>query len=707
MAYLTVTTAVDVVDPSDGKLSLREAVAQTNTGAGADTIRFLAALEGKTLVLTGGELVVRQGVTIEGDRNADGMGITIDGNQNGRVLNIAGGDTDITLRNLAITGGDSLGYGEPEHSGGAILLNGGGLIIDKCNIFDNHSTYQGGAVYAIGKSQVTVVDSIIRTNVADYSGGGIFTLSQISTKITNSDLSENRGYGGGAIAISDGGTLSVDATTFNKNKAAPGHGEFGEGGAIKLFKSSAVIQRSLFSENDYADRGGAIIAQESSLSLDRSTVSGNVAAYYGGGVEGEDHSSIFISNSTIANNRAPTGGGGVRSSDFSLLSISNSTLTGNRSTGRSGSPGYGGGIHASNSNNLVIFNTIVTGNTVGPKGVGPDISAAISQSNGHNIFGSAVAGSIPGDRQNVAPATIFAAVDPVTGGGQLSPTGIVPLKSAITNPALSAADPITASSFGQLGTTLRPLPAGSLPDIGAIEIKQPLSTSPTVNNDVLTGSNAANNLSGLAGNDLIQGLGGKDVLNGQDGSDVLDGGTGNDALNGGLGMDIATFAGTTAVVVDLSAKPATAKRGGETDTLTSIEGVIGSSKADVFKGDAANNEFQGGLGKDTATGGAGRDLYAFKTVQDSPAGSGRDVIKDFAPGQDVIDVSDIDADSTTPGQQSFRWVGKATLTGAAQLGYYVSGGNTIVRASTDADAKPELEMQLTGNKALTAADFRL
>ena len=56
-----------------------------------------------------------------------------------------------------------------------------------------------------------------------------------------------------------------------------------------------------------------------------------------------------------------------------------------------------------------------------------------------------------------------------------------------------------------------------------------------------------------------------------------------------------------------------------------------------------------------------------------------------------------------PGQQSFRWVGKATLTGAAQLGYYVSGGNTIVRASTDADAAAELEIQLTGVKTLTPA----
>ena len=61
---------------------------------------------------------------------------------------------------------------------------------------------------------------------------------------------------------------------------------------------------------------------------------------------------------------------------------------------------------------------------------------------------------------------------------------------------VSGSDFIAASSFGQLGTTARPLPAGSLPDIGSIEISQALSTSPTVNNDVITGSSAANNLSG-------------------------------------------------------------------------------------------------------------------------------------------------------------------------------------------------------------------
>ena len=40
---------------------------------------------------------------------------------------------------------------------------------------------------------------------------------------------------------------------------------------------------------------------------------------------------------------------------------------------------------------------------------------------------------------------------------------------------------------------------------------------------------------------------------------------------------------------DLSGTTDTAKRGSETDTLTGIEGAIGSSAADVFKGNEFNN----------------------------------------------------------------------------------------------------------------------
>jgi Ca2+-binding RTX toxin-like protein len=151
-----------------------------------------------------------------------------------------------------------------------------------------------------------------------------------------------------------------------------------------------------------------------------------------------------------------------------------------------------------------------------------------------------------------------------------------------------------------------------------------------------------------------------------------------------------------------------ATRGSEVDTLYNVEGAIGSSAADTFKGNEHNNLFQGGLGKDTASGGSGRDLYDFNAIADSKVGaSTRDVITDFDHLVDKIDLMGIDADTTVTGNQTFRWVGTAALSGPGQLGFFTSGGNTIIRASNDADAASELEIQLTGIKTLTAADFFL
>ncbi len=79
MATFTVTTTPDVVNASDGILSLREAVAQANATAVADTIVFAPSIEGQTLVLTGGELVLNQDTTIDGDQNNDGTGVTLSG----------------------------------------------------------------------------------------------------------------------------------------------------------------------------------------------------------------------------------------------------------------------------------------------------------------------------------------------------------------------------------------------------------------------------------------------------------------------------------------------------------------------------------------------------------------------------------------------------------------------------------------------------
>ena len=264
------------------------------------------------------------------------------------------------------------------------------------------------------------------------------------------------------------------------------------------------------------------------------------------------------------------------------------------------------------------------------------------------------------------------------------------------------------AATGQNGTSVRPQPAGSLPDIGSIEINQPLSTTTSSRNDVITGNSAANTINAIAGNDFLKGLGGKDTLNGGDGSDLLDGGTGNDKLKGGGGVDLVTYTGSAKVVFDLSVQTDTAKRGSETDTLTGIEGAIGSSAADVFKGNEFNNYFQGGNGKDSFSGGSGRDLYDVNAVAESGVGAtNRDVITDFDHLVDDIDIMGVDGNTAIAGNQSLRWVGTAALTGPGQVGYFTSSGNTIIRGSTDVDAASEFEIQLSGIKTLTAGDFYL
>ncbi|MGE3290388.1 MAG: hypothetical protein AB7O95_03250, partial [Geminicoccaceae bacterium] len=74
---------------------------------------------------------------------------------------------------------------------------------------------------------------------------------------------------------------------------------------------------------------------------------------------------------------------------------------------------------------------------------------------------------------------------------------------------------------------------------------------------------------------------------------------------------------------------------------------------------------------------------------------------------DRIDLMGIDANTSLAGNQAFRWVGSSALTGPGEVGYFTSGGNTIIRASNDADAASEFEIQLTGSKTLTATDFYL
>lgn len=125
----------------------------------------------------------------------------------------------------------------------------------------------------------------------------------------------------------------------------------------------------------------------------------------------------------------------------------------------------------------------------------------------------------------------------------------------------------------------------------------------------LDGLTHVQNLSGSAFADRLVGDNQDNVLIGGAGDDVLLGKGGNNTLDGGEGRDTVSYEESLAgVVVDLARKTASNGYGG-TDTLISIENVVGSSKDDILSGDSGNNVLQGGAGNDLLIGGGGYDQY--------------------------------------------------------------------------------------------------
>jgi Ca2+-binding RTX toxin-like protein len=123
----------------------------------------------------------------------------------------------------------------------------------------------------------------------------------------------------------------------------------------------------------------------------------------------------------------------------------------------------------------------------------------------------------------------------------------------------------------------------------------------------------------LIGIEYVQGSAFNDVMFGSDTNNTgygaqesFFGRKGNDTINGGGGYDEVGYTDdpTTGVVVNLATGAAQDGWGG-TDTLSNIEGVEGSWKADSITGSSADNRLDGHGGNDTLDGGAGIDTAEY------------------------------------------------------------------------------------------------
>ncbi|MCD4531010.1 retention module-containing protein [Pseudomonas sp. C3-2018] len=225
----------------------------------------------------------------------------------------------------------------------------------------------------------------------------------------------------------------------------------------------------------------------------------------------------------------------------------------------------------------------------------------------------------------------------------------------------------------------------------------------TSGDDVLLAGNGDNVLNAGDGNDILSAGSGNNALHGGAGNDLLYSGAGNDLLDGGTGTDTASYAhATAAVTVNLGLLAAQNTLGAGTDTLNGIENLVGSNFNDTLTGDAGNNRIDGGLGHDVLNGGGGDDLLigglgnntltggsGADTFQWQAGNSGHDVITDFTPGVDKLDLS-----------QLLQGENGSTASLDDYLHFTVSGSGASVITSIDvsaiAGATPNQTIDLAG-----------
>lgn len=233
-------------------------------------------------------------------------------------------------------------------------------------------------------------------------------------------------------------------------------------------------------------------------------------------------------------------------------------------------------------------------------------------------------------------------------------------------------------------------------------------------NDTLSGGVGNDTLVGMTGNDTIVGDEGDDLLSAGDGNDVLNGGEGRDQLAGGNGDDV-LIGGAGRDKLDGGAGFDILKGDADNDTLNGMgdrDQLFGGAGDDVLNGSLGDDLLVGDAGRDILIGGAGRDklwgggpaeerdTFVYLTASDSRADASHDVICDFRHAVDRINLAAIDADSATSANDAFRFAD-----GPAAHAVWFSNG--MVSADVNGDSRADIWIELTGVRAVSAADFIL
>src|SRR5262245_31616753 len=258
------------------------AVSNTRTHKGYSLLQdaITAAKAGDTLEVKGicvGNSSIDRDITLSGVTNNAFPGEpTLDGNRQGRVLRIDAGTT--TIQNLTITNGQTSASGGGIYVATAAVLKNVAVTANSAG-----ATQFGGGIEADLGSSLTLINSTVSGNSAGSSGG--IDMFRASASLTNSTVIANHATR----------TPSTDPDGCGFGPPPP----------------DTVV---------YACAGG-IWNYQGTLALINSTVSGNTAAYRGGGLttyvrlfaDGTPRSGLTVlsGTTTISSNTAGDDGGGI------------------------------------------------------------------------------------------------------------------------------------------------------------------------------------------------------------------------------------------------------------------------------------------------------------------------------------------------------------------------------------------------------------
>ena len=287
-----------------GAGSLREAIALANENAGLDTI----VIEADEIELNS-KIQISDSVEIQGN---DAI-ITQTGQENIFVIDDSNDDSQssVSFSDLTLTGAKS------QSEGGAIAT-WENLTLNRVTVKDNHSVTSGGGVYADG-STLVINNSIFEGNKVSVDaqrlneGGAIYAKGKSYVTIDSSIFTNNEARTS---------TIHLDTVELNASNLEITDNT---GRGILAFNSLMYLDNALVSGNN---RSGIAFGIGTELVLSSSTISNN-SGEFGGGLAVEGLGTATISDSVIENNSATDAGGGLSVAIASNVEIFNSRISGN------------------------------------------------------------------------------------------------------------------------------------------------------------------------------------------------------------------------------------------------------------------------------------------------------------------------------------------------------------------------------------------